>query len=190
MITGPRSTGYLIAMTVTASLGIAALVAQKATLPGPSPETIPATALTPVAITSMYRQERQQAEYVTAEREARRVLTANGCSGQYAAMTGRAAVDSHLSVRMVAAIVFVESSCRADAVSKEGAVGLIQVNPRVWRYPRRTLQDPYTNLQIGTRILSAYIRAHGLREGLHRYNGLGDPSDEYSDRVLQAAYRR
>jgi soluble lytic murein transglycosylase-like protein len=98
------------------------------------------------------------------------------------------AVDSRLSARIVAAIVFVESSCRADAVSKKGAIGLVQVNPRVWRYSRRELQDPYTNLQIGARILAGYIRGHGLREGLHRYNGLGDTSDDYSERVLEAAY--
>ena len=77
-------------------------------------------------------------------------------------------------------------------MSEKGAVGLVQINPRVWRYSRRALQDPFTNLQIGTRILAAYIRAHGLKlkEGLHRYNGLGDPSEDYSERVLQAAYRQ
>ena len=189
-MTWPRNARYLMSMTVVASLGTAGVIAQKANLPGPSPKTISATAISPEALTSLYRQERRKAEYAAAERAARQVLTANGCSAQYAAITGRAAVDSHLPVRMVAALVFVESSCRADAVSGKGAVGLAQVNPRVWRYSRRALQDPYTNLQIGTRILAGCIRAHGLREGLHRYNGLGNPTDDYSDRVLQAAYRR
>jgi soluble lytic murein transglycosylase-like protein len=99
-------------------------------------------------------------------------------------------VDSRLSARIVAALVFVESSCPADAVSKKGAAGLVQVNPRVWRHSRRELQDPSTNLQIGTQILAGYIRGHGLREGLHRYNGLGVTSDDYSELVLQAAYHR
>ena len=188
-MTCPRSARFLVAVTAVASLGMAAVVEQKANLPGPSPESLSAIALGPDAMTAVYRHERRQAEYVAAVRAARRVLVANGCSSKYATIAGRAAVDSHLSARMVAALVFVESSCRAEVVSKKGAVGLVQVNPRVWRYSRRALQDPYTNLQIGTRILADYIRAHGLREGLHRYNGLGDPSDDYSERVLQAAYR-
>lgn len=189
-MTRPRSARFLVAVTVVTSLGTAAIVEQKANLPGPLPRTVPGTALTPEAMTFIYRQERRQAEYVAAARAARQVLVANGCSSKYAEMTGRAAVDSRLPARMVAALVFVESSCRAEVVSKKGAVGLVQVNPRVWRYSRRTLQDPYTNLQIGTRILAGYIRAHGLREGLHRYNGLSDTSEDYSERVLQAAYRQ
>lgn len=185
-----QRTRFLIALTAVAGLGTTALVGQKANLPGPSPKPLSATALGPETMTSIYRRERRQAEYAAAVRTARHVLLANGCSSKYAKITAQAAVDSHLSPRMVAALVFVESSCRATVVSKKGAVGLVQVNPRVWRYSRRALQDPYTNLRIGTRILADYIRAHGLREGLHRYNGLGDPSEDYSERVLQAAYRQ
>jgi soluble lytic murein transglycosylase-like protein len=189
-MTCPRSARFVAAVSVVASVGTAAILEQKANLPGPSPKTLLAAPLSPEEVTSIYRQERRRAEYVAAVRAARQVLVANGCSSKYAAITGRAAVDSQLPARMVAALVFVESSCRANAVSKKGAVGLVQVNPRVWRYSRRALQDPYTNLQIGTRILAGYVRAHGLREGLHRYNGLGDPSEDYSERVLQAAYRQ
>jgi soluble lytic murein transglycosylase-like protein len=188
-MTCPRSARFLVAVSVVASVATAVILEQKANLPGPSPKTLLAVPLSPEEVTYIYRQEQRQAEYVAAVRAARQVLVANGCSSKYAAITGRAAVDSQLPARMVAALVFVESSCRANAVSKEGAVGLTQVNPRVWRYSRRALQDPYMNLQIGTRILAGYIRVHGLREGLHRYNGLGDPSEDYSERVLQAAYR-
>ena len=189
-MTCPQSPRFLIAVIIVTSLGTVAIVEQKANLPGPSPKSLQAIPLTPEAMSSRSRQERRQAEYMAAVRTARQVLVANGCSSEYAEMTGRAAVDNRLSARMVAALVFVESSCRPGVVSKKGAVGLVQVNPRVWRYSRRALQDPSTNLQIGTRILAGYIRAHGLREGLHRYNGLGDTSDDYSERVLQAAYRR
>ena len=189
-MTCPRSARFLVAVSVVASVGTAAILEQKANLPGPSPKTLSAAPLGPEEMASIYRKERRQAEYVAAVRAARHVLVANGCSSEYAAISGRAAVDSQLPARMVAALVFVESSCRANAVSKKGAVGLVQVNPRVWRYSLQALQDPYTNLQVGTRILAGYIRAHGLREGLHRYNGLGDPSEDYSERVLQAAYRQ
>jgi len=189
-MTCPRSARFVVAISVAASLGTAALVEQKANLPGIPPRTIPASALTPETMTSIYREERRQAEYVAAARAARQVLTANGCSGRYAAITGRAAVDSGLSPRILAALVFVESSCNPFAVSAKGARGLMQINSRVWRYSKRALQDPYINTKIGTHILAGYIRAHGLREGLHRYNGLGDSSQDYSARVLQAAYRR
>lgn len=189
-MTCPRSARYLMAVTVAASLGTAGLVAQKANLPGPSPKTIPAAALSPEAMTSSYKQERRQAQYAAAARTVRQVFAANGCSPRYAAITGRAAVDSGLSPRLVAGLVFVESSCNAAAISSKGAIGLAQINPRVWRLSRRVLQDPYINTQIGTRILADYIRAHGLREGLHRYNGLGDSREDYSERVLQAAYRQ
>lgn len=145
--TGAR---FLLAFSIVSSLGTAAVVEQKANQPGPSPKSLQATPLTPEAMISMFKQERQQAEYLAAVRTARQVLVANGCSSKYAEITGRAAVNSRLPARMVAALVFVESSCRADAVSEKGAVGLVQVNPRVWRYSRRALQDPSTNLQIGT----------------------------------------
>jgi soluble lytic murein transglycosylase-like protein len=141
-------------------------------------------------MTSIYKQERRQAQYAAATRAVRRVFAANGCSSRYAALTGRAAVDSGLSPRLVAALVFVESSCNSAAISSKGAIGLAQINPRVWHLSRHELQDPYINTQIGTRILAHYIRAHGLREGLHRYNGLGDSSEDYSDRVLQVAFRQ
>lgn len=189
-MTCPGSPRFLVALCVLASLATATVVEQRANMPGPSPKIPSATPLGPEAMTSAYREERRQAEYRAAVRMAGQVLVANGCSSEYAAIAGRAAIESRLSARMVAALVFVESSCRADAVSEKGAVGLVQVNPHVWRYSRRALQDPYTNLRIGTRILAGYIRVHGVREGLHRYNGLGDASEDYSARVLQAAYRR
>jgi len=104
-MTCPRSARFLIAVTAVASLGAAAIVEQKANLPEPSPETLSPTALSPDAMTSIYKQERRQAEYIAAARAARQVLLANGCSSRYAAITGQAAVDSRLPARMVAALV-------------------------------------------------------------------------------------
>jgi hypothetical protein len=40
---------------------------------------------------------------------------------------------------------------------------------------------------VGASILASYVHRYGLKEGLHRYNGLGNPSSEYSDKVLIVA---
>ena len=144
--------------------------------------------LTPEKINSVWERERREKQYAEAVRQVRQVFRANGCSDRYADPVGRAAVDSHLPARIVGSLVYVESSCNPKAISPAGAVGILQINPRVWRHSRSELQDPETNIRIGTAILHRYVKESGLREGLHRYNGLGDPSDEYSNRILELAY--
>jgi soluble lytic murein transglycosylase-like protein len=129
-----------------------------------------------------------QLRYEAAKRIVVRVMHANGCSDRFAEPVARAAVDNNLSPRVVAAVVFVESSCNPDAISSEHAVGLMQVNGRVWHYSTTSLRDPEVNVQVGSRILREYIRRYGLREGLHHYNGVGDPSMDYSNRVIEACY--
>lgn len=39
----------------------------------------------------------------------------------------------------------------------------------------------------GSKILAGYVRRYGLREGLHAYNGFGDPTSAYPDKVLLVA---
>lgn len=99
----------------------------------------------------------------------------------------------NLSPRIVAATIVAESSCRMDAVSHAGAVGLMQVNPSVWGH-RRELKNPERNLEIGTKILSDYVRVcGGVRNGLRHYFGVSpdsDESDDYADKVLMIARRR
>lgn len=170
---------HLLAVAALALVASLAIVGQVANMPGPQPSII-----TPAVISA------RQIDYQRAEESAARVLVANGCSATYASQAGRAAVDKGMSPQIVAAVIFVESSCNADAVSPRGAIGLMGINRHIWRHPARELRDPEANTQIGTTILAGYVRAHGLREGLHRFNGLGDPSSTYSARVLQVAYRR
>jgi soluble lytic murein transglycosylase-like protein len=167
------------AVAVLALAGTLAIIVQMANLPGERPRSV-----RPVAITM------HQMAYSVAQEQAARVMVANGCPTTYAALAGREAVNNGLSPRVVAAVMFVESSCNPDAVSPAGAIGLLQINKHVWPHSMIDLRSPETNTQIGTRILASYVRAHGLREGLHRFNGLGENSDVYSTRVLIAAYRR
>jgi soluble lytic murein transglycosylase-like protein len=170
-----RHRAAIAVFVAVASLG---LVGQVANHPGQTPATRRAMPLTPL-----------QAEYGRAGEIAARVLVANGCRDTYAPQIGRAAVDNRISPRLIGGIVFVESSCNPDAVSTANAIGLMQINGRVWPHSLRDLRDPDTNTQIGTKILADYVRTYGLREGLRHYNGLGDDGT-YGTKVIYAAYRR
>jgi soluble lytic murein transglycosylase-like protein len=117
---------------------------------------------------------------------ARMVYRANGCRDTYSEITGRTAYEYGLSPRLLAAVVFIESGCRANAVSGRNSVGLLQVNPRVWGHTKE-LKDPVRNLQIGAAILASYIRQFGLVEGLHHYNGYSEVHEHtYVNKVLAA----
>jgi hypothetical protein len=151
------------------------------------PEPIKVTPLTPEQIDQQVQKERKQIEYDAAENIAAVVMRRNGCSDEFAEAVGQSAVDNGVSPRVLASLTFVESSCKADAVSDRNSVGLTQVNPRVWKFSKVELMDPYRNAQIGGRILAEYVHKYGLKEGLHHYNGLGDETDEYSTKVLLCA---
>jgi len=184
-------TRFKLAIAVFAILGMIETVELAANLPGPQPSHsrfANSERLTPEKMNSIREREHREKQYAVAEIQARRVLVANGCADTYAKPIARAATDSHLPSRVVAAMVFVESSCNPLAVSPAGARGLAQINPRVWHHSVRELQDPETNIRIGTAILHRYVRESGLREGLHRFNGLGNASNTYADRVLEVAY--
>jgi len=118
----------------------------------------------------------------------RKLFRSYGCRGDLARATARSAVDLGLNIRILTALIFVESTCRTNAVSSKDAVGPAQVNWRVWRqYTRQQLLDPETNVRVGSKILAGYVRLYGLREGLHAYNGFGDPTSAYADKVLLVA---
>jgi soluble lytic murein transglycosylase-like protein len=94
----------------------------------------------------------------------------------------------NLPPRLVAAVIVVESSCRAEAISPSGAVGLMQIMPSVHHLSKKELLDPERNIQEGTRILAQYIRETGsTREGLKRYFGMFEGDDEYADKILTIA---
>lgn len=143
--------------------------------------------LTPEAIKSQLLEERHQKQYLAAVKIVARVFRVNGCSDTYSGLTAKIAMEEGVNPRLLAGLIFVESSCNPQAVSPCGAVGLTQVEPKVWKISRHELFDPERNLRIGTHILAGYIRHHGVVEGLHHYNGLGNPTEEYAMRVLAAA---
>ena len=155
---------------------------------GRAPKPLYSHAYSPEDLNAELAREQKQKRYDRMEHVARRLFRSYGCRGDLAPAAARSAVDLGLNIRILTAVIFVESSCRTNAVSSKDAVGPTQVNWRVWRqYTRQQLLDPETNVRAGSKILAAYVRRYGLHEGLHAYNGLGDPTSAYADKVLSVA---
>ena len=85
----------------------------------------------------------------------------------------RAAERHQLDPLLLAAIVETESAFAPDAVSSEGAIGLMQLIPETGQqYGKTDLFDPYVNLEVGSQFLGALLdRYHGdLALALAAYN--------------------
>jgi soluble lytic murein transglycosylase-like protein len=104
------------------------------------------------------------------------------------------AIRAKLPPELVLSVIQVESKFDAYAVSKAGAVGMMQIMPswlKLIGRPDDSLVHAQTNLRMGCTILKYYItKTHGdLRAALQRYNGATVGID-YSDQVLKALSRR
>jgi soluble lytic murein transglycosylase len=95
------------------------------------------------------------------------------CPLPYEASLKRAAARQKVDPMLVAGIIRQESAFQADAVSRAGAVGLMQVLPKTGhkvarqlhvRYARARLLDPEYNLQLGTRYLADLLSTLGTPE--------------------------
>jgi soluble lytic murein transglycosylase-like protein len=93
-------------------------------------------------------------------------------NGPYAAEIRSASAENGLSPALVAAVVAEESGFRPWAVSRVGAVGLMQLMPAVWL--REGIADPYdprANLRAGCRHLRELLDVFGdLPRTLAAYN--------------------
>jgi len=81
----------------------------------------------------------------------------------------------NLDPSLVFAVIFVESSFDSAAVSRVGAIGLMQIMP-LWKVefdsPDDNLFDYRTNIEYGCRVLRKYIDQYGSIElALQAYNG-------------------
>lgn len=177
-------------ITVVISMALGLLIGQAVNEPGPKPARIVTVEQTTNSIHEEFERETRQKNFLSEVRIARFVYRKHGCTGSLAELTAQNAIDRGLPARLVAAVVVVESTCRSQVVSLEGAVGLMQIG-KVWRVPKWKLKDPAFNLAKGTEILAHYIRPYGIREGLHHYNGLGIGCAAcdagYADKVLLVA---
>ena len=127
---------------------------------------------------------------------------AQGCADADASLiesTARAAIDANLDPAIAAATVGVESGCNAFAVSNKGAVGIMQIEVKIWRgqfdfADTVNLFNRDDNLRVGAQIEAGLINQYGTAEGIRRYNGTGtdcascDPA--YTNKILTLAGRR
>lgn len=113
--------------------------------------------------------------------------------------------DYEIPVELVLAIIETESSYKADAVSKAGAIGLMQVIPES-HYPRMyhlnctDLFNPYQNVKVGMDFLSELIEKyngnthqaltaynHGEKGANDKFFSKGIYQSDYSRKVLETA---
>jgi soluble lytic murein transglycosylase-like protein len=76
---------------------------------------------------------------------------------------------------LLASIVIIESRANPFAVSRSNAVGIMQIHVPTWSHVVEkesiNLFKIEDNVDFGARILGAYVKRHGLDEGIKRYNG-------------------
>ena len=91
---------------------------------------------------------------------------------RYAELVTKYAEENSFSPAFIFAVIYAESGFNAEAVSKKGAVGLMQIMPQTagfiaqrngYDYLERYLTDPEYNIRTGCRYLS-YLRARFLDE--------------------------
>jgi soluble lytic murein transglycosylase len=101
-----------------------------------------------------------------------------------------AAERNQLDPMLVAGLIRQESAFESKALSRAGAVGLMQVEPKTAsklarqlkvRYARARLTEPGYNLQLGSRYLANLIQAFGTREAaLAAYNAGEDRVEQWT----------
>jgi hypothetical protein len=109
-----------------------------------------------------------------------------------------ASINHRLDAAIAAATMATESGCNQFAVSSRGAIGLMQVMPRIWKDKydfagRVNLLNKADNTEVGVGILAGLVSEFGTAEGLRRYNGVGVGCDTcdggYTSRILALARR-
>lgn len=146
---------------------------------------------------------------ITTHRVEEEVLQKNGCSISpkfpdevlnWCNLITKYAGKHNLPPDLVAAVILQESGGNPKAISKSGAVGLMQVMPSdgiaatflcvngpcfANRPTTQELLDPEFNIKYGTRMFSRLVRKHGnFRLALMEYGPM-DQKGYYSDRVLK-----
>lgn len=175
----------LLNIAVLVSVATGALTVQWLNLPVEKARVV-VVPLTVTQMESIRNAEKQNQQDLRDARAVRQIVHTVSCGGVTPADIVGYSRRARIAPRIVAGTIMAESSCQPSVVSSRGAIGLMQINERVWK-TGRNLKDPRVNVEVGSRILGGYIHAYGVREGLHRYNGLGDSSDDYATRVLTFA---
>ena len=94
-------------------------------------------------------------------------------AGQYDSIIERAAVSAAVEPNLLRAVIVVESGFNSRAVSRRGAMGLMQLMPATaTRYGAANPFDPHENVHAGARYLKFLMDRFGpdLRLALAAYN--------------------
>jgi soluble lytic murein transglycosylase-like protein len=94
-------------------------------------------------------------------------------AGQYDSIIETAALSASVEPNLLRAVIVVESGFNSRAVSKRGAVGLMQLMPSTaTRFGVSNLYDPRENVHAGARYLKFLIDrfGHDVRLALAAYN--------------------
>jgi soluble lytic murein transglycosylase-like protein len=125
--------------------------------------------------------------------DASRIYGKAGCGDvTLAEQTARASIKTGLSANLIAAEIATESSCNPLAVSKDGGVGLMQIEVRVWagkynNFRDKNLLRTEDSIEVGCDILAENVKTWGLRQGIKRYNGSGPDAETYASKVMTLA---
>ena len=105
---------------------------------------------------------------------------------QYDAIIENAAVSSAVEANLLRAVIVVESGFNSRAVSKRGAVGLMQLMPATAnRFGVSNLYDPKQNIRAGARYLKFLMDRFGqnVRLALAAYNAGEDAVDRNGGQI-------
>ncbi|PXX24077.1 lytic transglycosylase domain-containing protein [Burkholderia sp. MS455] len=173
---------------IVLSLGIAqqASAQQAPALPASSPEaaaSAPSVASAPLASANDQPNEanRRITSYLT-----KKFGVAKERAAKLADIVSVTATKYSLPPALVYAIISIESRFQEKARGQHGATGLMQVVPAAHRGLLRNVKDltePNANVEVGSAILSGYVRAAGgnVQAGLKNYGG----SNAYAAKVMQ-----
>lgn len=120
-------------------------------------------------------------------------------AGPYVSDVKRAAEKNHMSPRLIASVVYVETTGKKGIqVSHAGAIGPMQLMPKTaWNKLRVNPWNPAQNINGGTEYLSELVgRYHSIKLALIAYNEgptsvdlghIDEQSVEYADKILALA---
>ena len=94
-------------------------------------------------------------------------------ASRYDSIIEKAAISASVEPNLLRAVIVVESGFNSRAVSKRGAMGLMQLMPATARLmaPSGDLEDPGFNIELGTRFLAGLVREfNDPRLALAAYN--------------------
>ncbi|MHB8721760.1 MAG: transglycosylase SLT domain-containing protein [Steroidobacteraceae bacterium] len=107
-------------------------------------------------------------------------------SAQYDAVIQGAAIAATIQTQLVRAVIVVESGFNPRAVSKKGAIGLMQLQPATAkRYGVKDIYDPGENVRAGAHYLSDLLVRFdsNLELALAAYNAGEEAVERYGRRV-------